>query len=224
MVQAIIFDCDGVLIDSEVIHVEEERRLLAENGLTFEDTDYSARFMGLGHREFMAALNAESQNRLGVALPDDFSQTLDARAQKRIESELAPIRGIEPILADWSLPKAVASSARLPKLRMKLAITALDAYFGDHIYSADQVANSKPAPDLFLFAAEQLAVRPQNCLVIEDSLNGVRAGVAAGMTVYGFTGGGHVDGAHGDALRSVGAKDVFEDHEALAVSLRTLVR
>lgn len=223
MVQAIIFDCDGVLIDSEVIHVEEERQLLAEIGLTFEDADYCARFMGLGHKEFLSALGTESQRRLGVPLPADFFETLDARAQKRIESELAPIKGIEPILSDWSRPKAVASSARLPKLRMKLSITALDGYFGPHIYSADQVANSKPAPDLFLFAAEQIAVPPQNCLVIEDSLNGVRAGVAAGMTVYGFTGGGHVDSAHGDALRSVGAEAVFADHEALAASLRPLI-
>lgn len=223
MVQAIIFDCDGVLIDSEVIHVEEEHRLLAEVGLLFEDADYCARFMGLGHKEFLAALGAESQRRLGAPLPADFSQTLDSRAQQRLECELAPIQGIEQILTEWIHPKAVASSARLPKLRMKFSITALDGYFGRHIYSADQVANSKPAPDLFLFAAEQLAVPPQNCLVIEDSVNGARAGVAAGMTVYGFTGGGHVDVSHGDALRAVGAEDVFADHEALAASLRSLI-
>lgn len=217
--QAIIFDCDGVLIDSEVIHVSEERRLLGEIGLDFDDADYSVRFMGLGHKEFLSALNTESRARLGQPLPDTFSATLDARAQARMETELTPIKGIEAILAAWTRPKAVASSARLPKLRMKLSLTALDAHFGEHIYSADQVAASKPAPDLFLFAARQISVPPADCLVIEDSVNGVRAGVAAGMTVYGFTGGGHVSDAHGNALRAAGAVDVFGGHDTLAPAL-----
>jgi len=218
-VQAIIFDCDGVLIDSEVIHVSEERRLLGEIGLDFDDDDYSARFMGLGHKEFLGALNVESMARTGRPLPDTFSSTLDARAHARMETELAPIAGIDAILEAWTRPKAVASSARLPKLRMKLSLTALDTHFGPHIYSADQVAASKPAPDLFLFAAQQISVPPTECLVIEDSVNGVRAGVAAGMTVFGFTGGGHVSDAHGDALWAAGAVEVYDGHDALAPAL-----
>jgi beta-phosphoglucomutase-like phosphatase (HAD superfamily) len=216
---ALIFDCDGVLVDSEAIHVAVEMELLKEMGLAYEWEAYLSRFVGLGVPEFHAAL-AEDYAALGQGpFTDDFGPRLHDRAWPRIEAELTALPGAAELAARFEGPIAVASSSITPKLHRKLELTGLTKTFAPHIYSADQVARGKPAPDLFLFAAHKIATDPATCLVIEDSVNGVKAALAAGMTAFGFTGGGHADAGLGERLLAAGAAASFQSHDAIAAHL-----
>lgn len=136
-----------------------------------------------------------------------------------MDAELEAVPGIQDVLERWQGPKAVASSSSLRRLQEKLSQTGLARYFHPHVYSGEQVQNGKPAPDLFLFAADRLDLSPDRCLVIEDSANGVRAAAAAGMTVWGFTGGGHADAGLASRLSDAGAAQVVPDHAALKALL-----
>jgi len=211
MVRAVIFDCDGVLVDSEIIAVEVETRLLAAIGLDYEPLEFVRRFMGMSDKAFYAALDEDCRARTSRALPADFRASVFAAKHAANEAGLAAVAGIEAALAGLGLPKAVASSSDEDHLAYKLRKTGLWDLFAPHIYSADHVAHAKPAPDLFLHAAAALGVAPSDCLVIEDSVNGVTAGRAAGMLVWGFTGGGHMDAAAGTRLVAAGAQRIVED-------------
>ncbi len=216
---ALIFDNDGVLVNSEIIHVSVEMERLAELGLRYERADYIARFCGMGQAEFRAAL-AEDYGRLGLGdFPADFGEQVYALAWPRIEAELEALPGAEGLIARFEGPAAVASSAPTARLRRKLELVGLLNVFHPHIYSGEQVPRGKPAPDLFLHAAMALQIQPGQCLVIEDSVHGVRAAQAAGMTVFGFTGGGHADGNLARRLAEAGAHAVFESHERIGFEL-----
>jgi len=217
--EAVIFDCDGVLVDSETIYVEVERQLLAEIGLHYELDDYQNRFNGLTSTDFIAALEREYALLGNGPFPADFAASLDATSMARMDKELKALPGIASFMEVYAQPAAVASSSRLARLEKKLRQTGLHEFFAPHIYSGEQVENGKPAPDLFVFAADQLAIEPARCLVIEDSVNGVRAGIAAGMTVWGFVGGGHAGPTLGDRLISAGADIVLAGHDELARQL-----
>jgi len=216
MVRAVVFDCDGVLIDSEVIAVEVETTLLAEHGLHYEVPEFVARFMGMSDKAFYAALSADSQSRLGRALPEDFKARVDAGKRLLNEQKLAAIAGIESAVARLSLLKAVASSSEIHHLDYKLRKTGLWDLFAPHIYSADHVTHAKPAPDLFLYAANALGADPSDCLVIEDSVNGVKAALAANMRVWGFAGGGHMEDGGCARLTAAGAERIVDDWAAAA--------
>ena len=209
---AIIFDCDGVLVDSEAIYIDEEIKLLAEMGLTYSRREYVERFMGLNNNDWIAFLR-EDYSKAGLgSFPPDFLERKRARTWPRIQRELQPIAGAKDLIDAFAGPVAAASSSVADRLAYKLEKTLLAPLFQPHIYSADTVENGKPAPDLFLFAARKLGVDPARCIVIEDSENGIRAGVAAGMYVIGFTGGGHLTSAATSRLLSAGAHQVFESH------------
>jgi beta-phosphoglucomutase-like phosphatase (HAD superfamily) len=211
MAKAVIFDCDGVLIDSEIIAVEVEMGLLAGHGLRYETAEFKTRFMGMSDAAFYAALAADSRARLNRDLPSDFRARVDAGKHELNEKKLVAVAGIERAVDVLALPKAVASSSERAHLDYKLRRTGLWDRFAPHIYCADHVARAKPAPDLFLYAARALSVAPGDCLVIEDSVNGVMAGLAAGMRVWGFLGGGHMDDAAGERLRRAGAERLIAD-------------
>lgn len=217
MVRAVIFDCDGVLVDSEVIAVEVETALLAAHGLHYEVPEFVARFMGMSDKAFYAALSDDSRTRLGHGLPDDFKAQVDAGKRALNEKKLAAIAGIEQAAVALRLPKAVASSSEIHHLDYKLRKTGLWDIFAPHIYSADHVTHAKPAPDLFLYAANALGIAPSDCLVIEDSMNGVKAGLDAGMRVWGFAGGGHMDDVGCAGLMSAGAERIVESWDAAAI-------
>lgn len=214
--EALLFDCDGVLVDSEIIYVEVEREHLARLGLSYDTETYMNRFQGLAAPDFFAAVDADHRALGKGRLPETFATNLDAATTERIDRDLLEISGIKQLLEAHDGARAVASSSRLHRLIHKLQHTGLYGYFEPHIYSGEQVENGKPAPDLFLFAAEKLAVMPERCLVIEDSANGVKAGRAAGMTVWGFVGGGHSHNGHGGQLLEAGAHRVVDSHEDLA--------
>lgn len=218
---AILFDCDGVLVDSEIIYIDVEREHLSRLGLTYSLQDYQQRFVGLTSTDFYKTIGDDYAALGNGPLPADFADGLDRATRERMDRDLVAVAGIKSLLEVYRGPKAVASSTRLNRLIEKLKQTGLHAYFDPHIYSGEQVRNGKPAPDLFLFAADKLQATADECLVIEDSVNGVRAGCAAGMTVWGFTGGSHSDDALKVRLLEAGASEVFSGHTDLARRLRS---
>lgn len=218
---AILFDCDGVLVDSETIYVEVEREHLSRIGLTYPLKEYQNRFNGLTSTDFFRALEQDYSALGRGPFPGDFADNLDAETKRRMDLELEQIAGAARMLEACDGPKAVASSSRLIRLHAKLHQTGLFRYFDPHIYSGEQVENGKPAPDLFLHAATALDVDPAGCLVIEDSVNGVLAGCAAGMTVWGFVGGGHANEDLEQRLLAAGAAEVLASHQDLAGRMAT---
>lgn len=219
--EAVIFDCDGVLVDSEVLAIRGERAALETLGLLYTPQDYVRRFVGLHDGAFFAALREDYRALHGRDAPDGFEdRVLDGRRRER--HLLTPVMG-----ADAALRAArarfgrigVASSSRAEFLKSKLERTALYDLAAPHVYSADLVAHGKPAPDIFLFAAEKIGADPARCLVLEDSENGVKGARAAGMTVWGFLGGGHVFDGHGERLLAAGAERLARDFRAFVALL-----
>ena len=211
MISAVIFDCDGVLVDSEVIAHEIETEILGSIGLHYDRHEFTERFMGMSDPAFFAALEADGQARLGRSIIDEIRSRINAEMRKAIEERLAEVPGAMRAVATVRHLKAVASSSTKLRLDFKLKRTGLWDHFAPHIYSAEHVTHAKPAPDLFLHAADALAVQPSQCLVIEDSVNGVLAGRAAGMTVWGFGGGGHMTGRLTARLTDAGAERIVAD-------------
>jgi HAD superfamily hydrolase (TIGR01509 family) len=208
MIEAVLFDCDGVLVDSEILAVEVETQMLAEIGLNYDIQDFKARFMGMSDAAFFAALDSDSFARLGRPLPKNFEVSCRKRLYREVGARLKEVEGAAKTVAALGHPKAVASSSTSEKLRIKLERARLWHLFDPHVYGADRVTHAKPAPDLFLYAAKALGVMPESCLVIEDSVNGVRAALGAGMRVWGFAGGGHMDAIARDRLVAAGAERI----------------
>jgi HAD superfamily hydrolase (TIGR01509 family) len=181
-IDLIIFDCDGTLVDSEPLSNGVLAEQLTELGRPTTTEEAMSLFMG---RSMQSAL-AIMREQLGIEPPDDFLPTYRDRMFAALATELEPIPGVAEALDALPHRKCVASSASREKTRFSLTHTGLLHHFGDDLFSAKQVENGKPAPDLFLFVAHQLGVAPANCLVVEDSLPGVQAGVASGMRTLAF--------------------------------------
>jgi beta-phosphoglucomutase-like phosphatase (HAD superfamily) len=209
--EAVIFDCDGVLVDSEILAIEVEIVLLAECGLVYAPDDYRHRFLGLNDAAFREALARDCQDRTGRPLPADFLHRAHTQRWDACQTRLTEVAGCGAAVAVLSLPRAVASSSGAAFLREKLRLTGLLEAFDPHIYSADLVARAKPHPDVFLHAAGALDVAPARCLAIEDSVNGVLSARAAGMAVWGFAGGGHMDAGASARLMEAGADRLVAD-------------
>jgi beta-phosphoglucomutase-like phosphatase (HAD superfamily) len=205
MFEAVIFDCDGVLVDSEVLFHAVELEVLAEFGLIYESRAFKARFLGMSDAAYYAALEEEALAKLGRSILAELRPRMRARVLELFERKLCAVEGALDAVNMVRLPKAVASSSGIKALDHKLKRFGLWEPFAPHVYSSEHVAHAKPAPDLFLHAAAQLGVEPAACLVIEDSVNGVKAGLAAGMTVWGFSGGGHMDEMMRELLVEAGA-------------------
>jgi HAD superfamily hydrolase (TIGR01509 family) len=222
MISAVIFDCDGVLVDSEILAHEVEIEVLQSIGLEYDRHEFTQRFMGMSDAAFFAALDEDGKQRLGRSIIAEIRGPMNDRLQKAVAERLVEVPGAARAVKAVRRAKAVASSSTLDHLRIKLSKTGLWQSFGPHIYSAEHVAHAKPAPDLFLHAAAELGVAPHECLVIEDSVNGVLAGRAAGMLVWGFGGGGHMTERIAERLIDVGAERVLANWaqaEALLASL-----
>jgi len=217
--QAIIFDNDGVLVDSEVIYVAVELDLLAEIGLYYDYSTYLSRFVGSSMPDYYRALAEDYTREVGGEFPTNFGEILSERVRPRIDAELKALPNVETVVRAFNGPVAVASSMPLKAIYSKLKLVGITDLFDPHIYSAEQVDKGKPAPALFLFTANHLGVEPEKCLVIEDSVNGVKAGVAAGMVVFGFDGGGHADEGLRQRLLEAGATHVFDNHNDIATQI-----
>jgi HAD superfamily hydrolase (TIGR01509 family) len=210
-VDLLIFDCDGVLVDSEVISCAAHAETLTRHGYPITSDQVLERFLGVSDREARETIETE----LGRPLPDDFESQMNEAALRRYAEDLRAIPYIDAAIAAIDLPKCVASSGTPAKIRHGLGCAGLYDQLAPHIFSASQVKRGKPAPDLFLFAAGQMQAAPARCVVIEDSLAGIAAAVAAGMPVLGFHGGSHCRPGHGDRLRAAGAVAVFGDMRLL---------
>jgi HAD superfamily hydrolase (TIGR01509 family) len=202
----IIFDCDGVLVDSEMLSCRCLSDVLAGYGIKLEVTEAMELFLG---RNITAVL--EHYHARGRALPDNFVTDLRMRVREAFGSSLRPIPGIAPLLQSLRVPYCLASSSDLDRVSFSLALTGLAPCFGDRLYTSQMVARGKPAPDLFLYAAAKMQAVPSRTLVIEDSVSGVTAAKAAGMKVWGFVGGSHYESRDGRAmLCGAGADLVFD--------------
>ena len=209
-------------MDSEVLALEVELAILAEQGLRFEREDYVTRFMGLSHEAFHDVIDVEAKKRLGRSISEDIRDEMARRLRQTMIARLTEVPGANAAVAGTPLLKAVASSSTREGLERKLRQVGLWSHFEPHVYSADHVANAKPAPDIFLHAAAQLGVRPAECLVLEDSVNGVVAARAAGMRVWGFLGGSHVHDGFGGRLMAAGAERLARDWPEAATMLAGL--
>ncbi len=208
----IIFDCDGVLVDSELLSNRVLTQMLGEIGLPMSLEDIIATFMG----HSMAACVDIIEQRTGRPLPSTFVADFRDRTFDVFRRELRPVAGIEAVLDAIDRPFCVASSGPPEKIQLTLSTTGLMPRFTGRIFSAVEVARGKPHPDLFLHAAQMMGVTPARCVVVEDSVRGVQAAVAAGMRVLGFA-----DLTDADELAAAGA-DVFRSMDQLPALLAQL--
>ena len=186
----VIFDCDGVLIDSEIISAKMLVAELARLGVTI-DLDYVARhFLGRSYPTVMQQIREE----FGLNLPEAFEEQYRNRLLAAFERDLTIMPGIAEVIGALAVPYCIATSSSPRRARRSLEIVAFPGLEETPLFTASMVEHGKPAPDLFLLAAEKMGVKPGDCLVIEDSLNGIRAAHAAGMEVLRFTGGTHLQG------------------------------
>ncbi|PZX12200.1 HAD superfamily hydrolase (TIGR01509 family) [Palleronia aestuarii] len=211
----IVFDCDGVLVDSEILSCGTDAELMRSAGHEITLEDLVAGYIGWPKRAIWDDIAA----RRGTPWPDGLFELATSRLMERIEDELVAVAGVAKALDRIPDPKAVASSSGVAKLHASLARCGLTHYFDERIFSAQQVARGKPAPDIFLFAAEQSGVAPRDCLVIEDSAAGVTAARATGMPAIGFTGASHTYPGHADALLDAGAVTVIADMRELPAQI-----
>lgn len=209
----LIFDCDGVLVDSEVVVAPVVAGLFTAHGAALSGDEVLDRYTGLANPEMIRQVERE----FGVAMPGGFLGELEAAELEALERDLRPVPGIAALLDGLGdVPMCVASSSAPERIRRSLEVTGLARYFGDHVFSASEVARPKPAPDLFLHAVAAMGFGPGECMVVEDSVFGVAAGVAAGMRVIGFTGATHGDGSADVMLLGAGAESVAADAAELA--------
>jgi HAD superfamily hydrolase (TIGR01509 family) len=184
----VIFDCDGVLVDSEIISAKMLISELAALGVQV-DLDYVARhFLGRSYPTVMAQIRRD----FSLDLPADFEEAYRVRLLAAFERDLKVMPGSAAVLGMLALPHCVATSSSPRRVEQSLRITGLWPLVKGYVFTASEVANGKPAPDLFLHAAARMGVPPERCLVIEDSLTGIRAARAAGMEVWRFVGGSHL--------------------------------
>ncbi|WP_181705888.1 HAD family hydrolase [Chthonobacter rhizosphaerae] len=201
----IIFDCDGVLIDSEIIAAQVNAEILTEYGFEITAAEMNSRFVGLTGPQIVAIIEEE----LGRSLPDEFKDRADDEIDRRLGAVKA-IVGIHELLDTLDWPRCICSNSSTRRLKLSLEAAGLYDRFKPYIFSAPEVGTKrgKPAPDVFLHAAKAFDVDPRSAVVIEDSVPGVTGAVAAGMRVIGFTGGLHTWAGHGEALMDAGAETV----------------
>jgi HAD superfamily hydrolase (TIGR01509 family) len=215
--ELVIFDCDGVLIDSELLACRVVAACLSEDGVAVTEDDILARYAGISWAGMVADLEARHG-----PMSVDFADRHRQRQRLLFEAELTAIPGVIAVIDGLWCKVCVASSGRPERLRHALSLVGLYDRFAPHIYNATMVARGKPAPDLFLCAAAKMEADPARCIVIEDSVVGVAAAVAAGMTAIGFTGASHCRPGHDGQLRERGAAAIVGDMKALPAVLVAL--
>lgn len=194
----VIFDCDGVLVDSEVLSANVLTKMMAEIGFPITDEIFRADFLG---RSFANA-SARAEARFGKPMPDGIQLKYRDRLLREMRRSLLPMPGILPVLAAMTAPFALATGSSPQRLAVSLGVTRLTAFFEGRCSTASEVVHGKPAPDLFLLSADRMKTKPEFCLVIEDSMTGIEAAIAANMQVWRFMGGSHLRGDDGAATPS----------------------
>lgn len=210
MIDWIIFDCDGVLVDSEVLANRVGAELKTKFGLPYTLNEHILKFCGLEFDDPQYQLVLQH-------LPLNYLQISEAEKRKRFDQELKAIDGVVDVLENLRIPYALASNGSKDKVRKNLELTGLRKYFiDDLLFTGDLVSRKKPFPDLYLYAADRLGVSPEKCLAIEDSAPGVRAAKTAGMNVFAFGGGSHMSEELRDKVRACSPTSFFNNMKDLA--------
>ena len=219
--ELVIFDCDGVLVDSEIIGIRIEVDLLRPAGFEISAERMTERFAGMSWKDILTIIEHESGLRLMDALLDKTEVELD----ERLPMEVQATRGTLEVLEGLSYPHCVCSNTKMPRLEAMLAKVGFKQFFGSNIFSAKELGEgrSKPKPDIFLYGAERMGFAPSDTVVVEDSVHGVQAAHAAGTTVIGYIGGSHTFPNHAKNLRDAGAKCVIDHMLDLPDAIRRLV-
>ena len=207
----VIFDCNGVLVDSEPIAATVAAEEFTRAGFPLTPEIVARYFTGRRTADMLAAVEAATQRKL----PLNFSAVLAAATLRRFRAELRAMPHVAYALSWLRGPKCVASSSALDRVRVSLETTDLVRFFEPNLFSASDVPYGKPAPDLLLHAAARMRVAPADCIVVEDSAAGIAAAHAAGMTPIGFVGGAHTDPSTGASLMAAGARTIIADMRAL---------
>lgn len=211
----VIFDCNGVLVDSEPLATAVVSQEFMRAGFALTPDIVARYFTGRRQSDMFAEVEIAAARKL----PDGFADIVTAATLRKFSAELRATAYAAHALSWLRGPKCVASSSSLDRIRLSLETTDLLRFFEPNLFSAGDVPNGKPAPDLFLHVAGQMGVNPQDCLVVEDSPAGVSAAVAAGMSVIGFVGGSHATSKLGAHLRQAGARAVISDLRALKTTV-----
>ncbi|HEU4661785.1 MAG TPA: HAD family hydrolase [Pseudolabrys sp.] len=214
----LIFDCDGVLVDSERLSHAELAQLMTQLGRPMTTEQAIEIFAGQRLQDVMRT----AEVLLSKPIPADLAEEAGRRLLARFRRELKPLVGVREAIETLPLARCVASSSTLERLRISMEVTGLADLFDDRLFSADQVEHGKPAPDLFLLAARSFGVSPADCIVIEDSALGIRAARAAGMKAIGFVGASHATTQLGRQLKAAGADVVIESMSELPACVERL--
>jgi HAD superfamily hydrolase (TIGR01509 family) len=221
MKSGLIFDFDGVIADSEVLAGTILAKFVNDLGLATTLNEALNRYGGKRWSDILAAV----EDSFGQKLPEGFSERLKEATLSSFRQDLRAMEGVADFLTQFrELPHCVASSSSLDRLILCLDILGLTKEFGDFVFSAEMVPRGKPFPDVFLLAAERMKVNPLDCIVIEDSANGVRAGVAAGMTVIGLCAASHLQPGHAQRLMAAGASYSANSWNEVSVIVSALCR
>jgi HAD superfamily hydrolase (TIGR01509 family) len=215
-----VFDCDGVLVDSEIISARVDSELLREFGYEIAPQELAHRFAGFATERIFELVFAE----IGRAAPDTIVQRAEEGTDQRLASELEAISGVHEMLDRLEGPRCICSNSRAERLKLSLTRTQLWDRFRPYVFSAREVGEGrgKPAPDVFLHAAREFDTNPAEAIVIEDSVAGVTGAVAAGMRVIGFIGASHTWPEHAEALMDVGATTVIRRLSELPATIEAL--
>lgn len=207
-IDLVIFDCDGVLVDSEPLAMQVLLQTLADQGLTLKDEEAARLFLGRSMQSISAVL-AENYN---LNIDAEMLENIRSGLYRLFKERLRPISGVGDAIDRLNSKVCVASSSQPERIDLSLSLTNLRDRLHPHVFSATMVKNGKPAPDLFLLAAQRMGVAPEKCLVVEDSPAGILAAQNAGMRVFAFTGGGHALGAAHRARVAASAPNLVFDN------------
>ena len=219
----IIFDCDGVLVDSEPLSMRADVEILNRAGIKITEAEAHRRFVGTTFQDMIKALEKEHSTKL----PENLSDLKNARMNDMYRTELKLVRGVRDALEDirnMGLSMSIASNGPKDRVKLALQLTGLLPYFKNAIVTYEDVPQGKPAPDMFLLAAKNAGTKADNCLVVEDSVTGVTAAVDAGCWTLGFTGTHEDEARHGVKLKDIGAEAVFSKMADLSALVETFVR
>lgn len=211
-IKSIIFDCDGVLVDSEIIASQVSLQKFKPYGVNLDIKEYAQRYAGKVEEDILELVQQE----YNISLPSDFLPQLRLEIEHALDHELKAIKGVKNTLSNISITTAVVSNSRLVRVIHSLKVADLSEIFGKRLFAAEMVERPKPFPDVYLHAAKELNVIPENCLVVEDSVSGVTAAYRAGMNVIGFLGGSHIVNGHGNKVMEAGAFTTVNNMEELS--------
>ncbi|MEN8249147.1 MAG: HAD family phosphatase [Bacteroidota bacterium] len=215
-IKHILFDCDGVLVDTEYIAALKMREALEARGITIDFNSYLQEHSG-------TTFSAIFEYYFGETMTSEERYELMMKVEDDVAAEVKTITGIPELLRNISKDKSVVSNSSIATVRHALKVTGIQDNFNGRIFSSEQVPNAKPAPDLYLFAIQSLGLQPDEMLVVEDSPAGAKAAVSAGLKVIGFTGASHILPGHDEKLKSLGAVATASNAEELNTIIESII-